>query len=65
MTAEELDRFIAVSNTQERAEVRPFCLVLAHTGCRISEALVLTPLAVDLEQQTITLKTLKQRGAER
>jgi integrase/recombinase XerD len=62
---EELDRFIACANEQERAEVRSFCLVLAHTGCRISEALALTPRGVDLTAQTITVLTLKQRGKTR
>lgn len=65
LTAEELVQFIAVANAQERAEVRSFCLVLAHTGCRISEALALTAMSVDLEQQAVTFKTLKQRSAER
>ncbi len=65
LTAEELDRFIVVANTQERSEIRSFCLVLAHTGCRISEALALTPRGVDLEQETITFRTLKQREIER
>ena len=35
---------------------------MAFTGCRISEALALTPSAVDLSAKTITFKTLKQRG---
>ncbi len=61
LTTEELDRFLAAANAQERSEVRSFCLVLAHTGCRISEALALTPRSVDLREQTITFQTLKQR----
>lgn len=65
LTAEELDRFIDQANAQERAEVRSFCLVLAHTGCRISEALALTAMGVDLEQQTLTFRTLKQGDTER
>jgi len=61
LTTEELDRFLAAANAQERSEVRSFCLVLAHTGCRISEALALTPRSLDLREQTITFQTLKQR----
>ncbi|MFT4843030.1 MAG: integrase/recombinase XerD [Planctomycetota bacterium] len=61
LTTEELDRFLAAANAQERSEVRSFCLVLAHSGCRISEALALTPRSVDLREQTITFQTLKQR----
>jgi integrase/recombinase XerD len=61
LTFDELDRFLAAANAQERAEVRSFCLVLAHTGCRISEALALIPRSIDLGQQTVTMRTLKQR----
>lgn len=65
LSADELDRFINEAGRQERAEVRSLCLVLAHTGCRISEALVLTASSIDLEEETITLQTLKQRGRVR
>jgi integrase/recombinase XerD len=60
LTEKELNRFIAKAAKQDRAEVRTFCLVLAHTGCRISEALEITPKHVDMTQGTITLRTLKQ-----
>ena len=40
---------------------RTFGLVLAYTGCRISEVLELTPRRIDLAAQAITLRTLKQR----
>lgn len=65
LTADELDRFIDAANSQERAQVRSFCLVLAHTGCRISEALALTSTGIDLSQETITFRTLKQRKVDR
>ncbi len=61
LTADELDRFLKAANEQERPEVRTFCLVLAHTGARISEALALTVDNIDLEEKTIVFKTLKQR----
>jgi integrase len=62
LTAEEQGRFTAAANAHERAEVRTFCLTLAlNTGCRISEALELTPESVDLSDKSITLRTLKQR----
>ncbi len=61
LIAEEQGRFIASANAHERAEVRTFCLTLAHTGCRISEALELTPERVDLSDKSITFRTLKQR----
>ncbi len=42
-------------------EVRTFCLVLYYTGCRLSEALALTPDWVDFEEGTLTFETLKRR----
>ncbi len=65
LTELELDRFIAAANAHERSEVRSFCLVLAHTGCRISEALALLARNVHLSEQTITFQTLKQRSCDR
>lgn len=62
LTAEEQGRFMAAANAHERAEVRTFCLTLAYTGCRISEALELTPERVDLSDKSITFRTLKQRN---
>lgn len=62
LTSVELDKFIACANGQIRAKVRTFCLVLAYTGCRISEALALTADSIDLSEKTIILRTLKQRG---
>jgi Phage integrase family len=43
-------------------DVRSFCLVIAHTGCRISEALALTAANIDFEAQTLIVKCLKKRG---
>ena len=65
LNAEELDRFIAAAIKQERAHVRTLCLVLAHTGCRISEALNLTTASIDIGEGAITFRTLKQRGKVR
>lgn len=61
----ELDEFIVQASKQHRAEVRTFCLVLAHTGCRISEALELTAKSIDLSGGMITFRTLKQKGKVR
>ena len=65
LTAAELDRFIGHANQHERGCVRSFCLTLAYTGCRISEALALTTQSVDLEEEAITFRTLKQRDKVR
>jgi len=47
----------------ERAprEVYTFCATLAHTGCRISEALALTAARVDIAAGVLILETLKRR----
>ena len=60
LNAEERRRFILAARTTS-PRVRVFCLVLAWSGCRISEALAITPAAVDLDAGTISLETLKKR----
>jgi integrase/recombinase XerD len=60
LNAEERHRFAAAAQIMP-AEVRAFCLLLMWSGCRISEALAVTPLAVDQETGTIALRTLKRR----
>jgi integrase/recombinase XerD len=42
-------------------EVFTFCGTLAHTGCRISEALALTGMRVDIAAGVIILESLKKR----
>jgi integrase/recombinase XerD len=61
LTDNERQAFAKAANASER-DIRTFCLVLLHTGCRISEALELTPKSVDFAAQTITFRTLKKRG---
>ncbi|MBL8227363.1 MAG: tyrosine-type recombinase/integrase [Bryobacterales bacterium] len=41
--------------------VYTFCATLAHTGCRISEALALTGSRVDLAAGVVILESLKKR----
>jgi len=60
LTAEERRAFLAAAKDAPRA-VRTFCLVLHDTGCRISEALALTPRSVDLSDKAIVFETLKKR----
>ena len=38
------------------------CSLLLFTGCRISEALSLTPNSLEKDDRTVVFKTLKQRG---
>lgn len=42
-------------------DVFTFCATLAHTGCRISEALALTGTHVDLAAGVVVLESLKKR----
>ena len=41
--------------------MRTFCAVLHDTGCRISEALALTPEHIDLPGKAVVFETLKKR----
>lgn len=43
-------------------DVFTFCLTLFYTGCRISEALELTPERIDFKNQSITIRSLKKRS---
>ena len=60
LNAAERQRFI---ESAQRAPpmVRLFCLVLRWSGGRISEALALTPAAIDIESGTASFETLKRR----
>ena len=60
LTADERRAFLAAAEKAPR-QVRTFCLVLAFTGCRISEALALSARRIDLEAGTIVLESLKKR----
>ena len=61
LTKSERDSFLEAASKAPR-EVRTFCLVLAYTGCRISEALALTPASIDMEGKAIVFETLKKRS---
>lgn len=41
--------------------IRQLCLVLTHTGCRVSEALALTGQSIQTETATVAIRTLKKR----
>lgn len=56
----ELQRFGVQCDEADRA-TRLFCLLLLFTGCRVSEALGVTPLQIDEDLQSVVLRTLKQR----
>ncbi|MEM6621646.1 MAG: site-specific integrase [Pseudomonadota bacterium] len=56
----ERARFLAAAEAASPLQ-RSLCLTLLYTGCRISEALALTPTAVQIGARVITFRTLKQR----
>lgn len=60
LNSAERAAFKTAAESQSR-KVRSFCLVLYYTGCRISEALALTPVQIDLCECTLTFETLKKR----
>src|SRR5947209_612196 len=59
-TEEERRAFLDAAARASR-EVRSFCSVLHYTGCRISEALALTPQQIDLSGRVIVFESLKKR----
>jgi len=60
LTPQERHTF-AEAAKQLNGRKRTFCLMLYHTGCRISEALALTNKHIDFSAKSVVLKTLKQR----
>lgn len=64
LTKDERDRFLSASISEDR-EKRLFCHVLHFTGCRISEALLLTADQILIEDKVIVLQTLKKRKLDK
>ncbi|MGE3992569.1 tyrosine-type recombinase/integrase [Pseudorhodoplanes sp.] len=62
LTPEERARFIASATTYPRRDVGALCLTLAYTGCRISEALALTPEHIESTSGFIAVRSLKKRN---
>jgi integrase len=60
LSAEERARFLKAAD-RCAPTMRALCYVLAYAGCRVSEALALTPCHVDAERLTLTFRTLKRR----
>lgn len=61
LTESERDLFIQAAERCTRAELRTLCLVLAYTGCRISEALSLKASAIQ-PSGFVAIRSLKKRG---
>ena len=60
LTESEREAFLKAAN-QAKREIRTFCMVMAYTGCRISEVLSLTRKSIDFGQKAIIVETLKKR----
>lgn len=56
----ESQRFLRVASGMAE-ETRIFCCLLHFTGCRVSEALELTPRRLDVEGGRVVFRTLKRR----
>ena len=62
LNARERLRFYGAALRLADLGQRCFALTVFHTGCRISEALALTPANVDVAERLVVFRTLKQRG---
>lgn len=60
LTRSERSKFIRFCQRGDDPE-NTFCLVLAYSGCRLSEALALRPRNIDLDAGVIIFETLKKR----
>lgn len=60
LTAAERAAFLAAARQFPR-EVRTFATVLHDTGCRVSEALAVTPERIDFSAKAVIFETLKKR----
>ncbi|HEY1757680.1 MAG TPA: tyrosine-type recombinase/integrase [Bryobacteraceae bacterium] len=60
LTPAERQQFLRAAENAPRT-VRTFCATLAHTGCRISEALALTAARVDVPAGVLVFESLKKR----
>jgi integrase/recombinase XerD len=60
LTPAERQDFLRATETAPY-KVRTFCATLAHTGCRLSEALALTAARVDVRAGVLVFESLKKR----
>jgi integrase/recombinase XerD len=60
LTSGERDAFLRTALGHDRP-VRTFCSLLYYTGCRLSEALHVTPRRVDFADHVVIVESLKKR----
>lgn len=63
LAQDERAAFLDAADKAER-DVRTFCGLLHHTGCRISEALAVTVDRIDFSNKVVVLESLKKRKRE-
>lgn len=61
LNAREREAFLAIAMNGQKQRRRAFCELLAFTGCRVSEALALTPEQVNCAEAYVVFRTLKRR----
>jgi len=61
LSQSERQSFITAANTKA-IHVRLFCLLLVHTGCRLTEAVKLTKHDVQISEAVISIRSLKKRN---
>lgn len=60
LTRSEADRFLSIAKKRD-LRVYVFCWFIAASGCRISEALMVTAQCIDFEAGLVILESLKKR----
>lgn len=60
LTKDERDQFLDAAASLDRL-TRTFCMTLAYTGCRLSEATALTGESIDFSAKAVVIETLKKR----
>lgn len=64
LTADERKAFISAAHGLPERHERTFCLTLAHSGCRISEALALDFGRIDMSAGHLVFRSLKKRDGK-
>lgn len=63
LNADERAAFLKAATTFD-PEPRTFTEMLAYTGCRISEALEVTPARLDIDDNKAIIRSLKKRRGD-
>jgi integrase/recombinase XerD len=61
VTPDERQHFLSAASRCDRPDLATLCLMLAYTGCRISEALQLCAGSIDRAEALVVIRSLKKR----